>query len=1617
MSNFKLGPKVQSLGDDESLASIERWKQNIIYHLRLNEEFRPFLTIEFGKKSRLHPNRNLDDDVVIETVQNAAGEDVQVETITLTKEDKCYTVDLFLDQIANFAPLIPRNDIIRDSGSIQEVWQKIRLYYNLEKSGALMNECWSIKKRPDESPQALYARLKQCYDDNLLCANGLDYVDGPLTEDEELTPTLHNSIILHWLQLLHPQLRDAVTTRFSTQLRNKTYAALFPEISRSVNSLLEELNGESSANRVFANQNQRRSSYQRQPSYPSTSRSYTRKNCEYCKLTGKRAFHTHSIEDCLFIKRENRKASSANKQVECDEVDLLQEHYDEYLSLNEEPTVDHDAQRIVEHVIDIHKININASPVLILSKDNVSYPFVLDTGCTGNVIDEATAKRLKASIKPTFQRARTADGKLMNIIGEVSVTLFRKEKSYSLDALVCADKTDLLAGMPFMKANDVAVRPATDEIIIDGKEFLKYDPVRNHKVSKAYQVITNFTIQSSSKNIILPGEKGYFPVNKALNNQSIVIEPRWDSQCNTSASKDSQLWPPPQIVTVNNNQICLKNSTKDPVIVKRSEQFCQYQPAIAKVVNTDVQGNEPSISVPFKTLQNSEHLCIQTNPANILSQYHELEFKNITKTYNSVFTPVTSPYNGKYGACFVEVNLGKSMPPQHKGRVPFYGRDNLQQLQEKFDELESKGVFSRPQDIDITVENINPSFLVNKQNSNDKRLVTDFSSIAEYCRPTPTLLPNIDTTLRTIGSWKYIVKTDMSSAYHQIPLKKSSKKFCGVHTPYKGLRVYNVGCMGLPGVEVALEELTCLLLGDMVQENKVAKTADDLFIGGQTPEELLLNFERVLDRFHKANIKLSPSKTVIAPKSIMILGWVWTSGSLKASPHRINALSTCPQPETASALKSYIGAYRFLSKVLPRYANALAPLEEAIKGKSGNEKIQWSSSLSNTFKRAQESLSNAKTLTVPIPSDTLWIVTDAAVRPSAVGATLYTVREGKPLLAGFFNAKLPEFQSRWLPCEMEALGIAMALNHYAPLIIESEEKPIILTDSKPCIQAVSKLRRGEFSTSARMTTFLSNVSRYSAEIQHIAGRVNLPSDYASRHPLDCTNPNICQICKFSNESSTLSVYEINIKNILDGEASLPYTNRESWKLIQTECPNLRKVSAHIKNGTIPHRKNRNLRTVRKYLSSNIVVSHDGLLVRRIVKPLICYDQIVVPEDVANGLLTALHLTLQHPTAFQLKKVFSRYFFTLKLDTAIQQVSQGCHQCASIKDIPKSLIEQSTSEPPDAVGHSYSADIIKRCKQKILIIRETTTSYTLAELIPSEKASDVSAAIIRLCNILRPSKSSSIVIKLDPASGNKSMALKCTTNHHDLARNNIRIELGRSKNVNKNPISDKAIRELHREILNVKPSGGSISSNQLSEAVANLNSRLRSCGLSAFEQWTQRDQVTGDQLPFNDKNLIMQQYERRLKNHPSSEISKAGNKKPLPAPQINVGSLVYIYGDRDKTKARQRYIITDIDKDFYTLRKFTATLFSKQTYKVKPNEIYIVPDYFSGRNLPPMPSDESDSEEDLEESNTSDTSLTESDNDGDSDSSSQDGHATPPNNGPGIKERLRRRNRVDYRKYF
>ena len=462
--------------------------------------------------------------------------------------------------------------------------------------------------------------------------------------------------------------------------------------------------------------------------------------------------------------------------------------------------------------------------------------------------------------------------------------------------------------------------------------------------------------------------------------------------------------------------------------------------------------------------------------------------------------------------------------------------------------------------------------------------------------------------------------------------------------------------------------------------------------GGNTPRELLHNWKRVLQALHKCNLRLSAHKTIISPKTTTILGWIWNAGSLSASPHRLNTLATYPEPNTVARLRSFIGAYKVLSRVIPRCSSYLAPLDAVTAGRPSQESINWTDNLRAAFRSAQNALSSALTITLPRPEDQLWIVTDGAVRDPGIGATLYVMRGDKLCVSGFFSTKLWGCQTTWLPCKVEALSIAAATKHFSPYLIQSVKKACILTDSKPCVQAYEKLCRGEFSASPRVSTFLSVVSRYQASVRHVSGAAILPSDFASRNAAACDNET-CQVCSFISRTRDSVVRAVSVQDVLQGNVRLPFTSRPAWVSVQSECPDLRRTHAHLVQGTRPSKKLTNIKDVKRYLQV-ASVADDGLLVVRRCEPLSpSRECIIVPRHALDGLVTALHIQLSHPSCHQLKMVVQRYLYALDLDKAVPLVSDGCHSCAAIRSSPTARIDQSTSPPPDAIGQSFAADVI------------------------------------------------------------------------------------------------------------------------------------------------------------------------------------------------------------------------------------------------------------------------------------------------------------------------------------
>ena len=1554
-SNFK-PPKLRNLNSKETATTFESWKGNLIYNLTLDPNFEEFIDCTWTKKTQ-------------DSLRGFTDIKTEAGAIVKTAAQRARFLDLCLNHIAGYTP-ISRFTIVRDSTSLKEIFHKIRAHYGIAISGTSILDALSFTKSSDESAEDLYQRILGLVDSCLLTPESEITHHGTAVEEEEvLSPTIENLVTCIWLKSLHPQLPALVKLKFSTQLKDCTISSIREEISASIPELLQELNEKESPPSIFQSnafgsrpparfqqprsqgyrpngrpQGQYQGARPRYPNPPQRSnyqpRRFSPPSCALCKQAGRPEFN-HHLSSCPYLPEEDRRFLARARLIEC----LEEEDYQSDQSFpSQDPYTDSynyqpPDQTASEDPPKVNRVTTSPCPTINAFCFDYTIKILLDTGANVNLFNEALALFLNIPINPCSQYATQADGKDLIVVGECCVSFYRGDVELFFEGLVVRGlDSEVLAGIPFMELNDIGVFPSRKAIHIKD-EIVTYISGNNKR--NTVQRVNCSPIICEQPTTLFPSKYIDAKCSDISHDTSVVIDPHIQSD-----------WLQPSLNHCVDGRVRLTNTSCLPITISKDQII-----ASACVVEENTPIDASYVLPEDKVVVKSSNVAsIKFNPQNRnLDPMWKSKFDSVHSMYSEVFDTSLPGYNGKFGAITASVNIGDSLPPQRRGRIPQYSRSLLSELQHQFDELEKIGVFSTPEQAGVQAEYINPSFLVKKPDGN-YRLVTSFGEVAAHNKPTPTYTPSIDSTIRNFGQWKYIIKTDLKKAYFQIPLHKNSQKYCAVVTPFKGVRVYLRAAMGMPGSECALDEIMSRIFGDLIEKGLVLRVADDIYIGADDLETLLETWKIVLMRLHQAGLRLSAPKTEIIPTKTNVLGWIWRNGTLSASPHHTASLSSCDLPKSVKSLRSYIGAYKVVARVLKHCSQFLSPLERLTAGKQSADKIIWSESDLKAFRASQEHLRNCAPISLPSPSDKLWLVTDACSSNAGIAATLFSTNtsERSPKLCSFFSAKLKSGHQRWLPCEIECLAVASTINHFRPLILESNHKSVVLTDSKPVVQAFEKFLKGHFSTSSRMQSFLLAATQNNVTISHIKGNENLLSDFGSRNSIECHDKS-CSVCKFVADSETVSVNSVSVTDIVQGISRVPFASPAAWLSMQLNCTDIQLVRKHLQQGTRPLKKQRNVRDI-KHLLRVASVNRDGLLIvtkNSVLQP--DFDLIVIPQAYLDGLLTALHIQLDHPTPFQLKKVFSRQFFSLHSDKKIDQVSDSCHLCLSLRKLPHSTTPYSTSAPYDHVSSNFTSDVMVRSKQKILLACEEVTKFTKGKIISDETQDTITQGLKELLLPMHPRCSPTATLKVDPAS-----AMKSIYHAQPLKSLNIVVELGEAKNPNKLATIDKQIQELQAELCRIVKPNCQISNLELSQALANLNSRIRSCGLSSFEQWHRRDQFSSKEIHVSDHSLIEHQQKQRSQYKPVDTSSINDN--------FRIGSIVSIRNEKTKHQPRPRYIIDRIDGSWLYIRKLTDTQVRAKLYKIHRQACIKLKE-----NTPPFSaqneSDSSDSDDDFVLTNT------------------------------------------------
>jgi len=152
-----------------------------------------------------------------------------------------------------------------------------------------------------------------------------------------------------------------------------------------------------------------------------------------------------------------------------------------------------------------------------------------------------------------------------------------------------------------------------------------------------------------------------------------------------------------------------------------------------------------------------------------------------------------------------------------------------------------------------------PIVMVRKPNGT-YRFCLDFRKLNSVSKKDAYPLPYMNAILDKLRSARYISTIDLSQAYFQIPLERSSRELTAFTVPGKGLFHFKRMPYGLTGAPATFQRLLDRLIGPEMEPHAFAYL-DDIVVVTQTFDEHLEWLKRVLNRIREAGLTINPEKS------------------------------------------------------------------------------------------------------------------------------------------------------------------------------------------------------------------------------------------------------------------------------------------------------------------------------------------------------------------------------------------------------------------------------------------------------------------------------------------------------------------------------------------------------------------------------------------------------------------------------------------------------------------------------------------------------------------------------------------------------------------------------------
>lgn len=555
--------------------------------------------------------------------------------------------------------------------------------------------------------------------------------------------------------------------------------------------------------------------------------------------------------------------------------------------------------------------------------------------------------------------------------------------------------------------------------------------------------------------------------------------------------------------------------------------------------------------------------------------------------------------------------------------VPFALRPKVE---EELDRLLVQGIVKKVEHSDWAA----PIVVVPKNRGSSVRICGDYKvTVNQVIIPDPYPLPTTEDLFATLagGAWFSII--DLSSAYFQLELSESSKKYLVINT-HKGLFEYqrlSFGVSSAPSIfQKTMEQILDGIPG-------VCVYIDDILVAAPSKECHLKLLATVFTRLSKYNVKVNKEKCQFLKKSVTYLGHVIDRKGIRPTEEKVEAILNAPRPTCVKELRALLGLVNFYHKFLPNLSTVLAPLYNLLKA---GTKFNWSQSCEKAWLQCKDLLVENKVLAHYDPSKPITVSCDAS--PYGIGVVMSIVLDnGDERPCAYASRTLTASEKNYSQIEKEGLAIIYAIAKFHKYLYG--RKFTLITDHRPLTTIFGPKKGIPVVTALRLQRWAVLLMAYDYNIQYRESKYHGNADGLSRLPVNdgCTLATEGEVNYFSN----CDILPVSAKEIANA------TRKD---------PILSKVHQYVLSGW-PDKLSP---AYNDYACKKNELSVDQGCV-------LWGMRVIIPFKLRNALLKELHTS--HPGMRRMKELARNYLWFPNLDKEIETLVSSCEACQMVKNEP------------------------------------------------------------------------------------------------------------------------------------------------------------------------------------------------------------------------------------------------------------------------------------------------------------------------------------------------------------